>query len=99
MMSMTAAQTKELPATPRRTRRATVSTRSPEPAKKEEFDLDLDEPGSPSKRKEKCKSYGNLLQSKIAPVSLLELQLKQCKLCLYFHEVEMLIAGVVECFR
>ncbi|KAF8964325.1 hypothetical protein BDZ97DRAFT_899869 [Flammula alnicola] len=61
--------------TPSRQRRATVSTRSPEPAVPA-FDLNI-EGGSPSKRKEKSKSHGNLFQRHIAPISLLEAELSK----------------------
>lgn len=53
--------------TPSRQRRATVSTRSPEPS---EQVSGID--GSPSKQKERSRSYGNLFQRHIAPISLLE---------------------------
>ncbi|KAF8799033.1 hypothetical protein BYT27DRAFT_7202794 [Phlegmacium glaucopus] len=58
--------------TPSRQRRATVSTRSPEPTE-QVFGIE----GSPSKRKEKSKSYGNLFQMHIAPISLLEAELSK----------------------
>jgi serine/threonine-protein kinase GIN4 len=59
---------------PQRTRRATVSTRSPEPINtQDDFDLLT---GSPSKRKEKCKSHGNLVQP-ISPISKLEFELQK----------------------
>lgn len=61
--------------TPSRQRRATVSTRSPEPAEPA-FNLDV-EGGSPSKRKEKSKSHGNLFQRHIAPISVLEAELSK----------------------
>lgn len=63
--------------TPSRQRRATVSTRSPEPAEPS-FDLEI-EGGSPSKRKEKSKSHGNLFQFQkhIAPISFLEAELNK----------------------
>lgn len=61
--------------TPSRQRRATVSTRSPEPAEPK-FDLDSGA-GSPSKRKEKSKSHGNLFQRHIAPISVLEAELNK----------------------
>jgi len=59
--------------TPTRPRRATVSARSPEPADTS-FDLEI-ETGSPSKRKEKSRSHADLLQRRITPVALLELEL------------------------
>ncbi|KAJ6461646.1 hypothetical protein DFH09DRAFT_582339 [Mycena vulgaris] len=59
--------------TPTRPRRATVSARSPEPADVS-FDIDV-ETGSPSKRKEKSKSHADLLQRRITPVALLELEI------------------------
>ncbi|CAA7265469.1 unnamed protein product [Cyclocybe aegerita] len=58
--------------TPSRQRRATVTTRSPEPADPVLDDL---EGGSPSKRKEKSKSHGNLFQRHIAPLSFIEAEL------------------------
>ncbi|KAJ7689156.1 hypothetical protein B0H17DRAFT_643200 [Mycena rosella] len=61
------------PRTPTRPRRATVSARSPEPADAS-FDIDA-ETGSPSKRKEKSKSHADLLQRRITPVALLELEI------------------------
>ena len=61
--------------TPSRQRRATVSTRSPDPAG---LSLELEmEGGSPSKRKEKSKSHGNLFQRHIAPISYLEAELNK----------------------
>jgi len=65
--------------TPSRQRRATVSTRSPEPTEKA-FDIE----GSPSKRKEKSKSHGNLFQMHIAPISLLEEELNKSTFLLYY---------------
>ncbi|KAJ7451595.1 hypothetical protein FB451DRAFT_702631 [Mycena latifolia] len=59
--------------TPTRPRRATVSARSPEPADAA-FDIDV-ETGSPSKRKEKSRSHADLLQRRITPVALLELEI------------------------
>ena len=60
--------------TPSRQRRATVSGRSPEAP----LNLDLSfETGSPSKRREKSKSHGNLFQRHIAPVSFLEAELNK----------------------
>jgi serine/threonine-protein kinase GIN4 len=56
--------------TPSRQRRATVSTGSPGVA------LDIDT-GSPSKRREKSKSHGNLFQRHITPVSMLEAELNK----------------------
>jgi serine/threonine-protein kinase GIN4 len=58
--------------TPSRQRRATVSTRSPEPAE-QVFDTE----GSPSKQKERSRSYGNLFQMHITPISLLEAELSK----------------------
>lgn len=58
--------------TPSRQRRATVSTRSPEPS---EQVSGIE--GSPSKRKERSRSYGNLFQMHIAPISLLEAELSK----------------------
>lgn len=58
--------------TPSRQRRATVSTGSPGAT------LDIDS-RSPSKRREKSKSHGNLFQKHITPVSLLEAELNKCK--------------------
>lgn len=62
--------------TPPRARRATITTRSPEGLKTQaSFDLDT---GSPSKRKEKSKSQGNLLRP-IQTIERLELELKKGK--------------------
>ncbi|KAJ3878680.1 hypothetical protein F5051DRAFT_452132 [Lentinula edodes] len=62
--------------TPSRQRRATVSTRSPDPVINDPvtsfFDVDH---GSPSKRKEKSKSHGNLFQLHIAPAAALGAEL------------------------
>jgi len=58
--------------TPSRQRRATVSGRSPETP----LNLNLDT-GSPSKRREKSKSYNNLFQGHIAPISFLEAELNK----------------------
>ncbi|PPQ85184.1 hypothetical protein CVT25_004191 [Psilocybe cyanescens] len=61
--------------TPSRQRRATVSTRSPGPTAPVFADAG---DSSPSKRKEKSKSHGNLLQRHIvAPISLLEAELEK----------------------
>ncbi|KAF8645210.1 hypothetical protein AX16_008037 [Volvariella volvacea WC 439] len=61
--------------TPSRQRRATLAIHSPGKSRNlETCDFDLDT-GSPSKRKEKSKSYGNLLQRHIAPISVLEAEL------------------------
>jgi serine/threonine-protein kinase GIN4 len=60
--------------TPSRPRRATVTSRSPEPLKKQvSFDMDT---GSPSRRKEKSRSHGNLLRP-IETVDRLELELQK----------------------
>jgi serine/threonine-protein kinase GIN4 len=60
--------------TPQRTRRATVSTRSPEPVKSETtFSV---EKSSPSKHKAKSRSHGNIMQP-ISSISVLELELKK----------------------
>jgi hypothetical protein len=62
--------------TPRRARRATFTTQSPQPLKKQvSFDIDT---GSPSKRKEKSKSQGNLLRP-IETIERLELALRKGK--------------------
>ena len=58
--------------TPSRQRRATVSTRSPEPSEQVSG-----VEGSPSKWKERSRSYGNLSQMHIAPISLLEAELSK----------------------
>ena len=58
--------------TPSRQRRATVSTRSPEPTEQV-----FDGEGTPSKQKERSRSYGNLFQMHIAPISLLEAELSK----------------------
>lgn len=71
--------------TPSRQRRATVSTRSPEPAESQvrrpAFDdaplLTQVDGGSPSKRKEKSRSHGNLFQRHIAPILVLEAELSK----------------------
>ncbi|KIM43003.1 hypothetical protein M413DRAFT_393485 [Hebeloma cylindrosporum] len=71
--------------TPSRQRRATVSTRSPEPVESQvrthAFDdtpLDTQvDGGSPSKRKEKSRSHGNLFQRHIAPILVLEAELSK----------------------
>ena len=70
--------------TPSRQRRATVSTRSPEPAESQARPVFDDAPllspadgGSPSKRKEKSKSHGNLFQRHIAPILVLEAELSK----------------------
>lgn len=74
--------------TPLRQRRATVSTRSPEPA---EQVLDIE--ASPSKQKERSRSYGNLFQMHIAPISLLEAELSKSVLfliiILYTHKMRI----------
>ncbi|THV03038.1 kinase-like protein [Dendrothele bispora CBS 962.96] len=59
----------ELQTPPRR--RATVSTRSPEPLVGPKVIVSGAEDSSPSKRKEKSKSHADLLQLRIAPMSLL----------------------------
>ncbi|KIM89475.1 hypothetical protein PILCRDRAFT_226626 [Piloderma croceum F 1598] len=60
--------------TPSRPRRATVTSRSPEPLKKQvSFDIDT---GSPSRRKEKSRSHGNLLRH-IETIDRLELELQK----------------------
>ncbi|KAF7364956.1 Protein kinase domain-containing protein [Mycena venus] len=61
------------PRTPTRQRRATVSARSPEPADAS-FDIDA-ETGSPSKRKEKCRSHADLLERRITPIAQLEIEI------------------------
>ena len=67
--------------TPSRQRRATVSTRSPGPTEQAS-----DAEGSP-RQKERSKSYGNLFQMHIAPISLLEAELNKSVLFLptLFH--------------
>jgi serine/threonine-protein kinase GIN4 len=68
--------------TPRRPRRATVTSRSPEPLKKQvSFDVDT---GSPSKRKEKSKSQGNLLRP-IKTIDRLELELQKGAFLFHFQ--------------
>lgn len=62
---------------PSRQRRATVSTRSPEPVVGTQFD-DIESGGSPSKRKEKSRSHADLLQRHITPIAMLELELQKC---------------------
>ncbi|KAJ3777497.1 CAMK/CAMKL/MARK protein kinase [Lentinula raphanica] len=62
--------------TPSRQRRATVSTRSPDPVVSGPIDSCFDnDHGSPSKRKEKSKSHGNLFQLHIAPAAALGAEL------------------------
>ncbi|KAJ3731278.1 hypothetical protein DFJ43DRAFT_438028 [Lentinula guzmanii] len=62
--------------TPSRQRRATVSTRSPDPVVSGHIDSSFDiDHGSPSKRKEKSKSHGNLFQLHIAPAAALGAEL------------------------
>ncbi|RDB19031.1 MAP/microtubule affinity-regulating kinase 4 [Hypsizygus marmoreus] len=65
--------------TPSRQRRATVSICSPEKTPQVSKELDVDT-GSPSKRREKSKSHGNLFQLHITPVSLLEAELNKPEL-------------------
>jgi serine/threonine-protein kinase GIN4 len=62
--------------TPSRQRRATVSTRSPEPS---EQVSGIE--GSPSKQKERSRSYGNLFQMHITPISLLEAEISKGVCC------------------
>ena len=67
--------------TPPRPRRATVSGQSPQPIFSHiplEFSSEL-KTGSPSKRREKSKSHGNLFQQHIAPISYLEAELRKGK--------------------
>jgi len=82
--------------TPSRQRRATVNSRSPEPAARAvvdpktgiapEGDKDT-ELGSPSKRREKSKSHGHLLDKHIIPISLLEMQINARMFILFFFAV------------
>ncbi|KAF7980025.1 hypothetical protein HWV62_40146 [Athelia sp. TMB] len=58
--------------TPPRRRRATITTRSPELKKQESFDIDA----SPSKRRGKARSQGNLLRP-IETIERLELELQK----------------------
>lgn len=60
--------------TPSRQRRATISMCSPERSPHTPPGVDS---GSPSKRREKSKSHGNLLQMHITPVSMLEAELNK----------------------
>lgn len=62
--------------TPSRPRRATVSICSPEKTLQTPPDMDI-ETGSPSKRREKSKSHGNLFQLHIAPISFLEAEINK----------------------
>ena len=62
-----------VPQTPTRRRRATVVTRSPE-ARRNSQSLELDM--SPSKRREKSRSHGDLLRP-ITPVTKLEFELER----------------------
>ncbi|KAE9394875.1 hypothetical protein BT96DRAFT_998101 [Gymnopus androsaceus JB14] len=65
-----------LQTTPSRQRRATVSTRSPDPVVSGPIEPSFDiENGSSSKRKEKSKSHGNLFQLHIAPAATLGAEL------------------------
>ncbi|TFK91868.1 hypothetical protein K466DRAFT_481834 [Polyporus arcularius HHB13444] len=62
-----------MPETPSRMRRATVVTRSPESGRKAlSLEIDL----SPSKRREKSRSYGDLLRP-ITPINKLEFELER----------------------
>lgn len=63
-----------VPETPSRKRRATVVTRSPE-MKRERPSLEVDT--SPSKRREKSKSYSELVRP-ITPITKLEFELERC---------------------
>ncbi|KAG6891525.1 hypothetical protein C0992_005060 [Termitomyces sp. T32_za158] len=65
--------------TPMRKRRATVSDCLPEKVCQTPSDPDGDA-GSPSKRREKSKSHGNLLQLHIAPISMLDAELNKTQL-------------------
>jgi serine/threonine-protein kinase GIN4 len=72
--------------TPSRPRRATVSTRSPEPSG-QVSGIE----GSPSKQKERSRSYGNLFQMHIAPISLLEAELSKSVLLFFLFIFHILI--------
>ncbi|KAH7885444.1 hypothetical protein F5I97DRAFT_1390461 [Phlebopus sp. FC_14] len=66
----------QAPRTPRRQRRATISTRSPAQVKNDAADDGVFESGSPSRRREKSKSQGNL-DRHIRDVAKLELELSK----------------------
>jgi hypothetical protein len=68
----------ELPASPKRTRRATVMGLSP--SGKIKSNLEVDTTGSPSKRQGKSKSQSNLLAQPITPLRKLEMELERCTL-------------------
>lgn len=73
-------QSPSMPETPsRRVRRATVVTRSPEPARKKPS-LEIDT--SPSKRREKSRSQNDLIRP-ITPVTKLEFELQKRMLLVY----------------
>ncbi|KAG5653104.1 hypothetical protein H0H81_002251 [Sphagnurus paluster] len=78
--------------TPSRQRRATVSVcSSPEKSPKTPFmGRDVDDV-SPSKRREKSKSHGNLFQLHIAPVSLLEAELNKPEPPAFAHRLSQVL--------
>ncbi|KAF8073913.1 hypothetical protein FPV67DRAFT_774267 [Lyophyllum atratum] len=82
----------EIHTTPSRKRRATVSICSPEKAPQTPLNLDV-ESGSPSKRREKSKSHGNLklFQLHIAPVSMLEAELNKPELPASAHRLSQVL--------
>ncbi|KAJ8523229.1 hypothetical protein ONZ45_g266 [Pleurotus djamor] len=74
---LTQSTTNPVLTTPSRPRRATVSTRSPEPADKQKKVEENAYSPSSSKRREKSKSHSNLLQLRITPISALELEFQR----------------------
>ena len=71
-----AAAIDDAPQTSRRPRRNTIVTRSPKPSGVTRS-LDIDR-GSPSKRHERSRSQGNLLDQKIVPADQLNLEFDRC---------------------
>ena len=71
--------TMAVPETPSRKRRATVVTRSPENGRKA---LSLEIDVSPSKRREKSRSHGDLLRP-ITPITKLEFELERRTSCFF----------------
>lgn len=81
--------------TPSRQRRATVSTGSPSVPQVASTAFDMDT-GSPSKRKEKSKSHGNLFQLRITPISLLEAELDKREQ-IFIRKITYLLTTVSVC--
>lgn len=73
-----AATIDDVPQTSQRPRRNTIVTRSPKPSGVTRS-LDIDR-GSPSKRHERSRSQGNLLDQKIVPADQLNLEFDRCML-------------------